>query len=138
MKPPKPSISVIIPHLNQPDQLAACLASLSAQSLDRTSFEIIVVDNGSASLPWQVIERYPGTLLLQEAKPGPGPARNRGVDAASGEILAFTDSDCRAHPDWLRCVLDTLDRAQPRTILGGDVQIWHEPNTAMTAIEAYE
>jgi GT2 family glycosyltransferase len=138
MKPPKPSISVIIPHLNQPDQLAACLASLSAQSLDRTSFEIIVVDNGSASLPWQVIERYPGTLLLQEAKPGPGPARNRGVDAASGEILAFIDADCRAHKDWLGCAFETLDRAPAQTILGGDVRIWREPNLPITALEAYE
>ena len=134
----KPLISVIVPHLNQPDALAACLDTLNSQKLERSAFEVIVVDNGSTALPRAVIERYPGTLLLQEAKPGPGPARNRGVQAASGDILAFTDSDCRAHPDWLRCVLDTLDRAQPRTILGGDVQIWHEPNTAMTAIEAYE
>ena len=138
MKPQKPLISIIIPHLNQPDALEACLGSLQSQTLEGSAFEIIVVDNGSASVPRAVTERYPGTLLLHELKSGPGPARNRGVQAATGDILAFTDSDCRAHPDWLRCALDTLARVSPRTILGGDVQIWHEPDTAITAIEAYE
>ena len=138
MKPQKPLISIIIPHLNQPDALEACLCSLHSQTLEGSAFEIIVVDNGSTSVPRAVTERYPGTLLLHESKSGPGPARNRGVQAASGDILAFTDSDCRAHPDWLRCALDTLARVPPRTILGGDVQIWHEPDTAIKAIEAYE
>ena len=138
MKPQKPLISIIIPHLNQPDALEACLGSLHSQTLESSAFEIIVVDNGSTSVPRAVTERYPGTLLLHELKAGPGPARNRGVQAASGDILAFTDSDCRAHPDWLRCALDTLARVPLRTILGGDVQIWHEPDTAITAIEAYK
>jgi GT2 family glycosyltransferase len=138
MNPNKPLISVIIPHLNQPDALQACLQSLHSQSLDRPKFEVIVVDNGSTSLPQAVLERYPGTLLLQENKAGPGPARNRGVQVARGDILAFTDADCRAHPDWLRCALSTIERAPSRTILGGDVQIWHEPDKAISAIEAYE
>jgi len=138
MKPKMPLISVIIPHLNQPDGLEACLGSLYSQTLERSAFEVIVVDNGSTSLPRAAIERYPGTLLLQELKPGPGPARNRGAEAASADIFAFTDSDCRAHPDWLDCALRTLQGSPQRTILGGDVRIWREPNTEITALEAYE
>jgi glycosyltransferase involved in cell wall biosynthesis len=138
MKPNKPLISVIIPHLNQPDGLEACLSSLKSQTLEGSAFEVIVVDNGSTSLPRAVIDRYPGTLLLQELKPGPGPARNRGVEGASADILAFTDADCRAHPDWLNLALHALQDAPPETILGGDVQIWREPNTAITALQAYE
>jgi glycosyltransferase involved in cell wall biosynthesis len=134
----KPLLSVIIPHLNQPEALAACLDSLHSQTIERTAFEVIVVDNGSTLLPRAVVERYPGTLLLQEEKPGPGHARNRGVEAASGELLAFTDADCRTHPNWLTCARSAINAAPPRTILGGDVQIWHEPNTAVTAVEAYE
>jgi glycosyltransferase involved in cell wall biosynthesis len=134
----KPLLSVVIPHLNQPEALANCLASLQDQTIDQSLFEVIVVDNGSASLPHAVIARYPGTLLLQEAKAGPGHARNRGVKASSGQILAFIDADCRAHPEWLQCALAAFERAAPRTILGGDVQIWHEPHSAMTAVEAYE
>jgi glycosyltransferase involved in cell wall biosynthesis len=106
--------------------------------LERSAFEVIVVDNGSKSLPVTAIKRYPSTLLLQELRPGPGWARNRGVEAASADILAFTDADCRAHPEWLGSALQTLQVVPARTILGGDVQIWREHNTAITALEAYE
>lgn len=138
MGPKKPLISVIIPHLNQPDALEACLSCLQSQTLERATFEVIVVDNGSTSPPSAVIERYPGTLFLQEAKPGPGPARNRGVEAANSDVLAFIDSDCRAHSDWISSALRALQGAPQRTILGGDVQIWHDPSRGITAVEAYE
>ena len=55
-----------------------------------------------------MIEQFPRTFLLQELKPGPGMARNRGIEAASADILAFIDADCRAHPDWLRSALRAL------------------------------
>jgi glycosyltransferase involved in cell wall biosynthesis len=138
MTPDKPLISVIIPHLNQPDSLEHCLDSLQSQTLERAAFEIIVVDNGSTSLPRATIERYPDTRLLQEARPGPGLARNRGVEAAKADILAFIDADCRAHTDWLVSALHALQTAPPRTILGGDVQIWRECKKTFTALEAYE
>ncbi len=138
MKSKQLLISVIIPHLNQPTDLGVCLDSLNSQTLERSKFEVIVVDNGSTSLPQAVIDRYPGTLLLQEFKPGPGLARNRGVEAAGAEILAFIDADCRAHPDWLRSALRALESSPERTIFGGDVRIWHKSQTTVTAVEAYE
>jgi glycosyltransferase involved in cell wall biosynthesis len=131
-------ISVIIPHLNQPDGLDACLSSLDAQSLSRDFFDVVVVDNGSASPPTEVIARHPGVRLLQEATPGPGPARNTGVTATTGEILAFIDADCRAHPDWLRNLLQGLRASPSNTVLGGDVRIWQSENTGLDAIAAYE
>jgi glycosyltransferase involved in cell wall biosynthesis len=125
-------ISVIIPHLNQPEGLEACLRSLDAQSLHRDLFEVIVVDNGSAVAPAEVVARHQGTRLLQEVCPGPGPARNMGAAASSGGILAFIDADCRAHPDWLRTATQTL-RSSPRgTILGGG-----RPNLARWEQETY-
>jgi GT2 family glycosyltransferase len=138
MKPTTPLISVIIPHLNQPKALEACLSSLRAQTLEHSAFQVIVVDNGSASFPEAVIAQYPGALLLQELRPGPGLARNRGIEAASADIFAFIDADCRAHPDWLRSALRALQSSPGRTILGGDVQIWRESDTTTTALEAYE
>src|SRR3981189_987749 len=104
-----PLISVIIPHLNQPDDLEACLCSLGAQNLDHDLFEVIVVDNGSAVLPAEVVARHPGrTRLLQEARPGPGPARNTGAKSATGEILAFLDADCSAQSNWLGSCLQSF------------------------------
>jgi glycosyltransferase involved in cell wall biosynthesis len=131
-------ISVIIPHLNQPDGLEACLGSLDAQTLGRPLFEIIVVDNGSAAPPKEVVARHAGARLLHESQPGPGPARNTGTRSATGDVLAFIDADCRAHPDWLRNALRALHSSPSGTILGGDVRIWHSENEDFTAIEAYE
>ena len=132
------AISVVIPHLNQADSLEKCLDSLARQTLDPARFEIIVVDNGSASPPSEVVERHPRTRLLRELTPGPGPARNLGVRSAAGEMIAFIDADCRADPEWLSVVLRALNSHPPGTILGGDVRIWREENTGMTALEAYE
>jgi len=134
----KPLISVVIPHLNQPEQLECCLKSLEAQTLKRSAFEIIVIDNGSKSLPDAVVARHPGTQLLLEPRPGPGFARNRGVAAAVGQTLCFIDADCRAHRNWLRSTISALNGAPERTILGGDVQILRDDKSAYTALEAYE
>jgi glycosyltransferase involved in cell wall biosynthesis len=131
-------ISVIIPHLNQPEALEACLASLDAQIFPRGDFEVVVVDNGSRALPLDVIRRRAGVRLLQERQPGPGPARNAGVAAARGEILAFIDADCRADPRWLDSIARRLPACAPGTALGGDVRIWRENDRQLGAIEAYE
>ena len=133
-----PLVSVIVPHLNQPDALEICLNSLDAQSVERTLFEIIVVDNGSDSFPKDVVANHPGTHLLLETQPGPGPARNLGISHATGDIVALIDADCRAHPDWLRNALRTMGSSPKRMILGGDVRIWRDDQDAFTAIEAYE
>lgn len=134
----RPSISVVIPHLNQADALEACLASLDMQSLARCFFEILVVDNGSVPTPEDTIAHHSGTRLLRELQPGPGPARNFGVRFASGDIIAFIDADCRAHRDWLRNALQTIRSSPQGTILGGDVRIWRNQSNTYTAIEAYE
>ena len=131
-------ISIVIPHRDQPEALEACLSSLDAQSLARSFFEIIVVDNGSVCLPDDIVARHPGTRLLQELQPGPGPARNLGARNATGAILAFIDADCRAHPDWLRNAKQTLCSSPERTILGGDLRIWRDNTDSSTSIEAYE
>jgi GT2 family glycosyltransferase len=138
MQTRKPLISIIVPHLNQPEELEHCLRSLESQTLDRDLFEVVVVDNGSSTLPEAVVRRYPRTRLSQELKPGPGLARNRGVRETTGDILAFIDADCRANPDWLEKALRALNSLPTHTILGGDVRIWRDDDQAFSAIEAYE
>lgn len=127
-------ISVVVPHLNQPQHLARCLAALAAQSLPPA--EVIVVDNGSQELPAALCAAH-GVQLLAEAQPGPGPARNRGVAAASGTVLAFIDADCIAAPDWLAAIAEAF--ADPEAaILGGDVRIALQDPARPTITEAYE
>ena len=115
-----PCFSVVVPHLNQPEMLSRCLDSLATGS--RQPIEIIVVDNGSAELPEAACAAHRNVTLLSERTPGPGPARNRGVAAAKGDVLAFIDADCVADPGWLMAAEAAL--ADPAAgILGGDVRI---------------
>lgn len=131
----RPQISVVIPHLNQPAMLARCLASLFRGK--RQPDEITVVDNGSTAMPDAVCAVHPGVRLLQELTPGPGPARNVGVAASTGDILAFIDADCLADPDWL-AEAEAVMSDPAAQILGGDVRIAYADPHRLTMLEAYE
>ena len=134
----RPSVSVIIPHLNTPDALRRCLISVTGQQLASGHAEIIVVDNGSAVSPAPVIAEFPGISLLLEPTPGPGPARNRGVAAASAATLAFIDADCRAAPGWLQAAVTAVAADPLHAIVGGDIRIDFVDPATLTGIEAYE
>jgi glycosyltransferase involved in cell wall biosynthesis len=128
-------ISVVVPHLNQPEMLARCLRSLVKGS--RRPDEIVVVDNGSRDMPGKVCADFDGVRLLQELTPGPGPARNRGIAESKGDILAFIDADCLADPDWLK-EAEAAMRGPDAQILGGDVRIAYVDPSRLTMLEAYE
>jgi glycosyltransferase involved in cell wall biosynthesis len=133
-----PLISVVIPHLNQPDHLRVCLDSLARQTFDMSRVEIIVVDNGSRELPAGTCSAFNGVCLVEELTPGPGPARNLGVKVSSGEILAFIDADCTADPDWLAVIAAALTGTSRAKVIGGDVRIARRDPQRATMIEAYE
>lgn len=130
-------ISVIIPHLNQERLLQHCLESLHAQQGNSASIEIIVVDNGSRNLPENTCAAWPDVRLSAEAEPGPGPARNRGIAEARGEILAFIDSDCHADPGWLAAIEEAFRNPETK-IIGGDVQVGFSDPTNPSFLEPYE
>lgn len=91
-------ISLVIPAYNEESYLADCLRSALAQ---RSPFhEIIVVDNRSDDATADVVGRFSGVLLLKEARQGVVHARNRGFDAATGDIIARIDADTRLPEDW--------------------------------------
>lgn len=136
--PALPRISVIIPHLNQPQFLDRCLTSLEAQSGEVPAFEIIVVDNGSQQMPDDVVARRANVTLLREETPGPGPARNLGAKHARGDLLAFIDADCLAGTGWLARINAYFAANPAHSILGGDVFIARMDAHKATYLEAYE
>lgn len=133
----QPRVSVIIPHLNEPDDLRACLGALNAQVGD-IAFEIIVVDNGSRQMPEFATSMVPNLTLLRELTPGPGPARNKGAAAAKAPVLAFIDADCVAAPGWLVAIMDCFDNRPDVDFAGGDIRILPADPARLTAVEAYE
>jgi GT2 family glycosyltransferase len=134
--PGGPALSVIVPHLNQPEFLGACLRSLEEQAT-QAEVEIIVVDNGSRELPTVTCRSFAGVRLETEATPGPGAARNKGIGVSHAPILAFIDADCLADPNWIAAILSAF--ADPKTqVIGGDVRIALADPGRMTMLEAYE
>ncbi|MHB1294394.1 MAG: glycosyltransferase family 2 protein [Anaerolineae bacterium] len=117
----RPSVSVIIPTLNRPAQLAHCLAALAHSDYPRDRLQVIVVDDGSDPSPEPVVQPFRARLdllLLRQANAGPGAARNTGAQCATGELLAFTDDDCLPDPGWV-ATLAARYLAQPDGLLGG-------------------
>jgi GT2 family glycosyltransferase len=133
-----PLISVIIPHLNQPEELHRCLGSLQKQAFTMDHVEIVVVDNGSKVLPTDICALFPGIGLERETVPGPGPARNKGVTVSRGAILGFIDADCTADPNWLQVIATELKESGSREIIGGDVRVLLADSAKPTPLEAYE
>ncbi len=96
-----PFVSVVIPVLNGEGVIGSCLDALMRVQYPPDRRELIVVDNGSTDRTAEVVSRYP-VRALEEPRRGPSHARNRGIEAARGEIVAFTDADCVPTKNWLR------------------------------------
>ena len=96
------AVSVIVPARDASATLPRTLEALAAQDLDEP-YEVIVVDDASTDGTADAAERATCPVtLVRERGVGPGPARNSGAAAASGDVLAFTDADCFPAPGWLR------------------------------------
>ncbi|SFT11186.1 Glycosyl transferase family 2 [Sulfitobacter marinus] len=128
-------ITVVIPHLNQRLGLFRCLEALDAGH--RRADEIIVVDNGSVRPPTEICNQFANVRLLHQPAPGPGLARNMGVENAAGNIIAFIDADCIPSPGWLAAAQDFM-KYESAQIIGGDVRIACENPKSLTMVQAYE
>jgi mycofactocin glycosyltransferase len=108
-----PFVSVVVPAYNRAAALAACLVTLFTQTYPHDRYEVIVVDDGStdrtAEAALEAAARWDGSLrVLRKPNGGPASARNIGMHAAHGDVIAFTDSDCTADPGWLRGLVAAL------------------------------
>lgn len=100
-----PFVSIIVPVLNGSATIDELLQSLMVLNYPRAQYEVIVVDNNSQDDTPQRIQQYPVKLLYEHQIQSSYAARNRGIKAARGEIIAFTDAACVVHPDWLSHLL---------------------------------
>lgn len=104
-----PFLSVVIPAFNVEDTIERCIESVQRQNWPETAIEIVVVDNGSTDRTKMRAERT-GCRLIEEGRRGRSSARNRGVQAAQGDLLAFLDADCEAPPEWLPRCLELMSK----------------------------
>jgi glycosyltransferase involved in cell wall biosynthesis len=101
-------LSVIVPTRNRAERLELALRSLARQSLPASSFEIIVVDNGSSDRTREVVAEFEKTVggihYIYEASPGLHVGRHHGLRTALGDILVFVDDDIEAFPTLLSSI----------------------------------
>ena len=130
-------LSIVVPHYNDPEGLAECLASLEAQTYDKSKFEVIVCDNNSDQ-PVKGLEAYDlNVTLIVEEKRGAAPARNAGVAIAKGKFLAFTDCDCLLDPDFVKNGLMHMFDEGKRSVMAGEIIIYPE-HARPNSVEAFE
>ncbi len=108
-------ISVVIPTYNSKELLHQCLLSLERQTTPLSSFEVIVVDDGSTDETMEMLADFQNESPLQLksqyiSNAGPATARNIGVQKAEADWIAFLDADVVAHVDWVRRALELIQK----------------------------
>ncbi|MDP8955767.1 MAG: glycosyltransferase [Actinomycetota bacterium] len=113
----RPFVSVVVPVRNGAETLGDCLASILATDFPEDRREVLVVDNGSSDGTAEVIRKFAVRCVI-EPRRGLSNARNRGIAAARGEILAFTDADCVVAKSWLRELTTGFDDPEVFAVAG--------------------
>lgn len=112
------SVSVVVATHDRSDDLRECLECLTKQNTLHP-FEIIVVDNNPASgLAPKVVAEFPGVRLISETRNGVSYARNAGIIASTGDIVAVADDDVVIPPNWLDQLIAPFSRSDVMIVTG--------------------
>ena len=114
------TVSIVIPVRDGARTLPACLDALARQEpVPDVTVELIVVDNGSSDGTRTLAACHPAVRrVVTESRPGSYAARNAGLAAASGDVIAFTDADCIPAPDWLRAGVAAMAEGRGDLVAG--------------------
>lgn len=125
-------LSLIVPSYNRAEYLKESLETFAAQSLDKCSYEIILVNNNSSDDTRGVFEKFHqkyhehNWVYYFEPKQGLHFARNRGILLAKGDIVVFGDDDIKASPSWLEAILMAFEKDEEIGIVGGPIYpLWN-------------
>src|SRR5262245_20657598 len=121
---PWPRVSVVVCGYNGARTLDECLQSL--ERLNYPNYEVIVVNDGSTDRTGQIVAKY-AVRAIHVENGGLSRARNLGIVAATGDIIAFLDSDAYADPDWLYFLVTTLEEHDAAAVGGPNLSPPHDP-----------
>ena len=129
------SISVVICTHDRPDSLRTAVESLTRQAFATSRYEVIVVDSASRELAAPALEKSSlegiNLVCLREEEPGLSRARNAGIQAARGELVAFMDDDAEADRGWLEELWRACQENPGAWAVGGKVlPAWDSPRPA--------
>jgi glycosyltransferase involved in cell wall biosynthesis len=114
-----PKVSVVVCAYNAARTLPECLRSLG--QIDYPDYEVILVDDGSKDNTPAIAAEFPQIVYVRQKNRGLSVARNVGAERATGEIVAYTDADCVADADWLRCLVQAMENQQVDAIGGPNI-----------------
>lgn len=110
------NVSIVIPAYNEADFIEQCLDAIQAQTI--VPKEVIVVDNNSTDNTAEIAAKYPFVTVLREPRQGVVFARDRGFDAASGEIIGRIDVDTIIPADWVENIQQIFEDSRVSAISG--------------------
>ncbi len=121
------SVSVVIPTKDRARILSDCLESLLQQESGPDRWEIVVVDDGSSDSTREVVaeaaSRNASIRYVARTAGGLNAARNAGIDAAAGEVIAFLDDDVLCSPGWLNAFVSGARRYPGPNCFGGPIRL---------------
>jgi len=124
-----PFVSVIVLTFNRMRTLESCLKSLYNMNYPLSKFEVIVIDGGSTDGTTKMFsKKFPNVRLFLEKNKGRPVARNKGWKYAKGQIVVYTDDDCRVDENWLRFLVSGFDSKETGAV-GGPLLLLHQPKS---------
>ena len=125
-----------MPFRNEEGHIARCLEALRHQQGFDGEHEVVAVADRSTDASAAVVGRFPGVRLLVSRTPGPYAARNVGIDATDGEIVAFTDGDCEPTVDWLQRIGEAFEQPDVAAVVG--VRTLGRDSFSLSLLSAYD
>lgn len=105
-----PFVSVVVGIRNEERYIEECVESLLSLDYPKDSYEIIIVDGMSTDKTRDFVQKYPVRLILNKKK-NVAAARNLGVENSRGNLVAFTDGDCKVDSQWLKILVHEMQSA---------------------------
>jgi glycosyltransferase involved in cell wall biosynthesis len=133
-----PLVSVIVPVFDDAERLASCLTALQAQTYPTDRYEVVVVDNGSREDLGAVVAGFQGFGFVREDRVGSYAARNKGIEASKGEVLAFTDADCLPDPGWIEAGVRALAGRPEWRAVGGPIEMFAQDADRLTPFDLHD
>jgi glycosyltransferase involved in cell wall biosynthesis len=109
-------VSLVIPVYNEAERIGRCLETVATQSV--APYEVIVVDNNSTDATAQVAAKFPFVRVISAKRQGVVHARNRGFNAARGDIIGRIDADSRLPEDWVATVQELFSEPKLDAVSG--------------------
>lgn len=130
------TISVIIPAFNEEHYIGDCIRSILA-AVSPNVVEIIVVDNASTDATSSVAAAFPRVTVVYEPKKGLTAARQRGLEASKGSLLAYIDADSRVPLDWFTQINAAFDSDEHAVCLSGPYEFFDIPDWQQLCVRLY-